>query len=142
MVLLTVGISMSLIIVEVLWNFFLLLSCHDLIWYDSFCFSLLFFIFCHIWLLPFGNLFYLMRDRKGVNVEGRGCGDDLRGEEGGEATIKILCIRKQYFRQKGKTEILQLYSITFVHHFATTFYSLQKNFPNVFQNVIGFSINK
>lgn len=84
-----------------------------------------------------------MRDRKGVNVEGRGYGDDLRGEEGGEATIKILCIRKQnIFNKRGETETLQLYSITFVHHFATTFYSLQKKFLNVFQNIIGFSVNK
>lgn len=79
-----------------------------------------------------------MRDRKGVNVEGRGCGDDLRGEEGGEATIKILCIRKQYFRQKGKTNITVIF-----HNFCSPFcnhilLSTKKIFPMFFKMSLDF----
>jgi hypothetical protein len=37
---------------------------------------------------------FLMRDRKGVVLGGRGGGKKLRGVEGGGTIIRIYCLRK------------------------------------------------
>jgi hypothetical protein len=38
-----------------------------------------------------------MRDRKGVDPEGRGGGEELGGVEGGKTIIWIYCMRKNLF---------------------------------------------
>jgi hypothetical protein len=56
----------------------------DLFYYTS---------FCHVcYLLEVYS--FLMRDRKGMDPQWRGCEKELRGAEGEETIIKIYCVRK------------------------------------------------
>ena len=43
-----------------------------------------------------------MKDRKGVDPDGRGGGEKLEGEEGGETTLRIYYVRKKIFSIKGE----------------------------------------
>lgn len=43
-----------------------------------------------------------MTDRKGVDLEGRAYGEDLRRAEGEETIIMIYCMRKESFALKEK----------------------------------------
>jgi len=48
-------------------------------------------------------LFFLMRDRKGVDPERRGGGEDLGGVKGGETVIRIYRMRKEsIFNKRNK----------------------------------------
>lgn len=48
---------------------------------------------------------FLTKYRKGADPEGRGGGKDLGEEEGGEMTIRIYCMRKEFiFSKRGKKE--------------------------------------
>lgn len=49
-----------------------------------------------------------MRERKGVDPEGRGGGEELRGGEGVETIIRVCCVRKECIfsiKEKKKTYI-------------------------------------
>ena len=41
---------------------------------------------------------FLMRDRKGVDLEGKGGGEELGGINGGKTVIRIYYMRKTYFQ--------------------------------------------
>jgi hypothetical protein len=43
-----------------------------------------------------------MRDRKGVDLEGRGGGEELGGVEGGKTIIGIYCTREESILNKRK----------------------------------------
>lgn len=45
-----------------------------------------------------------MRERKGVDPEGRGGGEELRGGGGVETIIRVCCVRKEYIFNKRKKE--------------------------------------
>lgn len=47
-----------------------------------------------------------MRDRKGVDLEGKGGGEDLGGVEGGEITVRMCYLRKESVSKKGKNSML------------------------------------
>lgn len=94
--LLSVGTSVSLIFVPALGTLFLLLGCHV-----NIMMVLLYLIcyFCPVWLLsPRSRCSFLMRDKKGIDLEGSEGGEDLGRVEGGKTTIGIYCIRKDYFQ--------------------------------------------
>jgi hypothetical protein len=40
-----------------------------------------------------------MRDRKGMDLNGRGGGEELGGSEGGETVIEIYYVRKKIYFQ-------------------------------------------
>lgn len=44
----------------------------------------------------------LVRDRKGMDLEGRGGVEELRGEEEGETIIRMFCMRKESSIKKSK----------------------------------------
>lgn len=43
-----------------------------------------------------------MRDRKGVDTDGRGCVEELGGVEGGETIFRLYCVRKKSMFNKRK----------------------------------------
>ena len=45
-----------------------------------------------------GACSFLMRDRKGVDLEGKGGGEELGGINGGKTVIRIYYMRKTYFQ--------------------------------------------
>lgn len=47
----------------------------------------------------------LMRERKGVDLEGHGNEEDLGEAEGEETVIRIYCVKKNLFSMKKKTSI-------------------------------------
>jgi len=47
----------------------------------------------------------LVRDRRIVDLDSRGDGEELRGIEGGENSVKMYCIRKRSILNKGKKEM-------------------------------------
>ena len=47
---------------------------------------------------------FLMRDRKGVDLDGRRGGEELGGVEGGETIIRIYYVRKKSIFNKRKIE--------------------------------------
>jgi hypothetical protein len=51
--------------------------------------------FCYILLSP-------LRDRKGVDTDSRGNGEELEEVEGGNAVIRISYIRKESISNNGK----------------------------------------
>lgn len=53
---------------------------------------------------------FLVRDRKGVDPEGRGSGEELGGVKGGKIIIKIYCMWKETIFNKEENEIH--YSLT------------------------------
>lgn len=68
-------------------------------------------MFCYVSLLSPSACSFLMRDRSGVDPEGRGGGDVLGGVEGGEAVIRIYGMRESsVFNKKGKTAFNSLKS--------------------------------
>lgn len=71
----------------ILGTFFLLLVCFVQLQYDSFCFNLLYFILVDCHLLEVYSL--LMKDKKGVDSNGREVGKKLGGVEGGKIVIKL-----------------------------------------------------
>lgn len=81
------------------------MQCSTLIY---FCFILLCFSLSCFIVISFLEAFsFLMRDWKGVSLEGRESGEQLGGEEEGETIIRICCMRKystfnkmkKYFKQ-------------------------------------------
>ena len=42
---------------------------------------------------------FLIRDRKGVDPDRMGGGEELRGVKGGEAVIRIFCMRTKIYFQ-------------------------------------------
>lgn len=76
------------------------------------CFS---YLFCPILIFFFGFalsfVFYYYsldacllsnRDRKGVDSNGRGCGEELGGVKGGETVIRTYCMKKKSTFNKRK----------------------------------------
>lgn len=59
-------------------------------------------LFCHVWLLSLETCSFLMRGRRGVDLEGRGGGEGLEGAEGGKTIIGIYCIRRESKFNKRK----------------------------------------
>lgn len=43
-----------------------------------------------------------MRDRKGVDADGRRDGEELRGIEEGEIIIRLYCMKKNVFNKREK----------------------------------------
>ena len=43
-----------------------------------------------------------MRDRKGIDPDGKRGGEELGGVEGGEIVIRIYCVRKKSNKRKQK----------------------------------------
>lgn len=41
---------------------------------------------------------FLMKDRKGVGLEGRGSQEEAGGTEGGEMIVRMYCMRKEHFQ--------------------------------------------
>lgn len=67
-------------------------------------------LFCHAWLSSLRSLYFLMRDRKEVNLEGREKEErrEERGEEeGGVTIIRIYWTRKEYIFNKKQKEKLK-----------------------------------
>ena len=48
-----------------------------------------------------------MRDRKGVNLDGRGGGEEFGGVRGGETIIRMFPERKVFFSRKGKKNFIE-----------------------------------
>jgi hypothetical protein len=44
------------------------------------------------------SVYFLRRDRKGVDPDGRGCGEGVGGAEEGETIIRIYYMNKIYFQ--------------------------------------------
>ena len=79
--------------------------------YSSYYVYIYSFIFLHFILLYLLVLFlevcyFLMKDRKGVDLDGRGGGEELGGVEGGEIIIKIYYIRTKSIFSKNKQYFL------------------------------------
>lgn len=51
-------------------------------------------MFCHAWLPP-RSLFVSNRDRQGVELDGRGDGEELGEVEGEETIFRLYCMRKE-----------------------------------------------
>lgn len=65
---------------------------------------LVFNIFCHAWLLP------LVRDIKGVDLEGKGTGE----EKGGEIIVRIYSLKKEpIFNKMEKNLCCLMFSAPF-----------------------------
>lgn len=50
---------------------------------------------------------FLARDRKGVDVDRKGGGEELGGGERGESVFRLYCLRKEsMFNRRGKNIVL------------------------------------
>ena len=49
---------------------------------------------------------FLMGDRKGVDLNGRGCGKELEGEEGQETVFRLYYTRKGFMHKRRKIILL------------------------------------
>jgi hypothetical protein len=59
-------------------------------------------------LLPLRSWFFSKRDKKGVNVDGRGSGEELGGVEGGKTVSWVSCMRKEPMFNKNKNNKQQI----------------------------------
>ena len=86
----------SLWLLCLLMRLFLLLGCHVQLGYDSFYFIL----FCYVCYLLEACSF-IMRHTEGVDLEGRGGGEELGGVEGGKLYSGYIVWEKNLFSIKG-----------------------------------------
>lgn len=80
----------------------LLLGCHVQLRYYSFC-LILYFTLLGLVVISQKPVFLLKRDRERVDQEEKGVGKKLGRVEGGEAIIRIYCMRKESIRKKLKS---------------------------------------
>lgn len=73
-------------------TFFVLFVCLVLFHLACFCLTLFYYIF--IFQMPF---FFLIRERKGVNLGGTGGGEEVGEVRGRENTIRVYCMEKNLF---------------------------------------------
>lgn len=65
-----------------------------------------------LYFIGFGHYLYevcsfLLRNRKGMDLDDRGGREELRGAEGGEPVVRKYCMRKEtIYNKKGKWEEL------------------------------------
>jgi hypothetical protein len=84
-----VRMSRSLTLVPALGSLFLLLSCNVQLQYDRFHFILLYFTLSCLVVVTLKPFFFLVREIKGEDPEGREGGEELRRVEGMKATIRL-----------------------------------------------------
>lgn len=81
------------------WAPFLLYICIVLFQYVRFFFNLIVFYFI---ISPSKPVYFPMRDRKGMDADGRGGGEELGRVEGGETIKNIYYMRKESIFNKGE----------------------------------------
>lgn len=79
----------SLVTLFLLWDCLVQPSCHGFLFYLIILYLVTFFFF------SLRSSFFLMRNRKGINSEGRRDGKELEGVERGKTVIRIKCVTKE-----------------------------------------------